>query len=397
MMGSKMQAAALLWHVSLLAPEGHKGLALGIVGLTKVIPFFAFSMVGGVIADAFNRRKLLIITQTGMMIASGLLAAYAFSGMGHLLPVYILSALTAMCSSFDAPARHSLIPFLVPRNEYHFAISVNSMMMKFSSVTGPALGGVMIAAAGVKGAYLFNAVSFAGVIYAAFAMKGLPVPGKDERGSVSLSSALEGLRFVFGNKLIKATMLLDFFGSFFASSTVLVPLFAQEILHTGELKYGFLMAATPIGALLSNVVMTHLLDRIKHKGQVVLAAVAVFGFANAMFGFSRVYWLSFILLIIAGAADAASGLMRGIIRQLSTPDHLRGRMVSVNMMFMQGGPQLGEMEAGLAANAFGAPFSVISGGIACIVTAAVTAWKVPLLMNYGRKGTLPDDSGSEER
>jgi MFS family permease len=393
MTGSKMQATAILWHVSLLAPYGHKGLALGIVGLTKVIPFFAFSMIGGVIADAFNRRKLMIITQTGMMISSGLLTVYAFSGMGHLPPVYILSALLAMFSSFDAPARHSLIPFLVPRSEYPLAISVNSMMMKFSSVIGPALGGLMIAVSGVKGAYLFNAVSFAGVIYAAFAMRGLPIIKKEERGSVSLSSALEGLRFVFGNKLIKATMLLDFFGSFFASATVLVPVFAQDILHAGPHEYGILMSATPAGALLASVIITHQMKKVKHKGQLVIVAVGVFGFANAMFGVSTSFWLSFFFLALAGAADSVSALLRGIIRQMSTPDHLRGRMVSVNMMFMQGGPQLGELEAGIAANAFGASLSVISGGIACVVTAVVSAWKVPMLLNYGKRGTASDEDG----
>jgi MFS family permease len=378
-----MQAAAILWHVSLLAPAGHKGLSLGIVGLTKVIPFFAFSMIGGVVADAFSRRKLMIVTQTGMMVSSGLLAAYAFSGMGHLLPVYILSALTAMFSSFDAPARHSLIPFLVPRSEYPLAISVNSMMMKFSSVIGPALGGMMIAFAGVKGAYLFNAVSFAGVIYAAVAMKNLPSAGREKTGSVSLSSAMEGLRFVFGNKLIRATMMLDFFGSFFASATVLVPVFAQDILHLGAHEYGFLMSATPIGALIASIVTTHYMEKIRRKGRIVMAAVGVFGLANALFGISENFWLSFVFLAVAGAADATSGLLRGIIRQLSTPDNLRGRMVSVNMMFMQGGPQLGEMEAGLVANAFGAPFSVVSGGLACVATALYTVWRVPLLSRYG--------------
>jgi MFS family permease len=382
MIGTKMQATAILWHVTLLVPDNYKAMALGFVGLTKVIPIVVFSLFSGVFADAFDRRRVMFVTQTAMMISSLLLAVIVFCGLDTVWMLYIFSGVTAVFSSFDAPARQSMIPQLVPRNVYPNAISLNSVMMKTASVLGPAVGGIIIAVSGVKGAYVFNSLSFLAVITALILMKDVPRLKKHHRAKVNLKSAFEGFKYVFTSPLIRSTMLLDFFASFFSSATVLLPIFAQDILHVGPHGYGWLASATSIGAMVTSVAMTHYSSRIKNRGKVLLVAVLLYGAATVGFGLSTSFWLTFFFLAFSGAADTVSTVFRSIIRQLTTPDHLRGRMVSVNMMFMQGGPQLGELEAGMMAAAFGAPVSVVSGGVACIIATVITAWNTPMLRHY---------------
>jgi MFS family permease len=202
-----------------------------------------------------------------------------------------------------------------------------------------------------------------------------------ERPRISLSAALDGLRFMRGARLLLSLMLLDALAPFFASATALLPIYAAHILKAGPAGYGWLTSATATGALIGAVAMAWA-PPIRMQGRVVLGAVFMYGIATVVFGLSRNFALSFVALAAAGAADMVSTVLRGTIRQLATPDALRGRMTSINMLFFQGGPQLGELEAGLVAGWFGAPFAVISGGIACMLTVVAMALKAPWLRDY---------------
>ena len=385
-----MQNATLLWHVALLAPPGQKGLALGGVGLVKVIPIVGFAMLAGVAADAWDRRKVMLITNTcSAMVALGL-AYVTWRGVSTLWPLYGLAFLGATVSTFDPPSRQALVPMLVPRDHLPSAISLNAIMMQTASVSGPAVAGILIATTSLQWVYLLNALSFGAVITALLMMRG--VSGRVEhpgtRSDISFRSALEGLRFVFRSPLIRSTMLLDFFATFFSSATALLPIFAQDILNIGPRGYGWLYAAPAVGALTMSAAMVLLTSKIDRRGPVLLWAVGLYGAATVGFGLSRTFWVTFACLALTGVADSVSMVIRNIVRQLETPDHLRGRMMGVNMIFFQGGPQLGEIEAGGVANWFGAPFAVVTGGIGALLATAWVAASTPELRAYRAKSVV---------
>lgn len=385
--GSVMQNAALLWHVSLLVPPERKGLALGFVGLVKVVPVVVFSMISGVVADAWDRRKLMLFTQTAATLVALGLAAIAFYDVRKLWMIYVLAAVASAVGAFDLPARNALVPTLVPREHLPNAISLNTIMFQTASVAGPSLGGIVIAVSNVGWAYAANAVSFLFVIAALLMMRDIPERAPSAPGSrddVSWHAALEGLRFVFRAPLIRSTMLLDFFATFFSSAMALLPIFAQDVLRVGAQGYGWLYAAPAAGAVIMSAIMVPMTERIQRRGPTLLWAVAGYGLATVVFGVSRSFWLTFSCLAMTGATDTVSMIIRNVIRQLETPDRLRGRMTGVNMVFFMGGPQLGELEAGTVANWFGAPFSVISGGVGCLLATAWVAASTPSLRRYRR-------------
>lgn len=388
MAGSMMQSAAILWQVSLLVPPSHRGLALGMVGAVRLVPIVVFSMVSGVVADALDRRRLMLITQTGMAAGAALLAWVDFAGVRTLWPIYGLAALTSAFWAFDGPARQSLVPTLVPREHLPNAISLNTIMFQTASVIGPALGGLVIARFGVGWAYACNAVSFLFVIGALLLMRDLPGRAAGAPSEISWHAARAGLRFVFRTPLIRSTMLLDFFATFFASATALLPIYAQDILHVGAQGYGLLSAAPSVGAMLAGLAMVPLIDRIDRRGHTLLYGIVGYGLATVVFGLSRSFAVTFLCLALTGATDTVSMVIRNVIRQLQTPDAIRGRMTSINMIFFMGGPQLGELEAGMVAQAWGAPFSVVSGGIGCLLAVAWVAWRTPALRHYRRETPL---------
>ena len=386
--GSMMQMAAILWHVSLLAPPERKGLMLGLVGLVRVVPIVAFSLVSGAVADAFDRRKVMLVTQCCLAVVAGTLALITFRGHEALLPIYVLAALGSAAGSFDGPARQSLFPNLVPVDALPNAISLNTIMFQIASVVGPTLSGIVIATLGVGWVYLLNALSFFAVIVALLWMRDVPRRVGVRERALRPEAIREGLRFVFRAPLIRSTMLLDFFATFFSSATALLPIFAQDILHVGAKGYGWLYAAPSVGALAAGAAMVHFVERIEKRGRTLILAVLGYGAATVVFGLSRSFWLTFLCLGLTGATDTVSMVLRNIVRQLSTPDHLRGRMTSINMIFFMGGPQLGEMEAGAVASWLGAPSSVVLGGVACLGTTMWVARKTPALLNYRRRDAL---------
>jgi len=253
------------------------------------------------------------------------------------------------------------------------------MAWQLAAISGPAIAGFAIDRFGVLPIYVADVASFLAVIGALLAMHHRAAP--ISKSGISLKAAVEGLRFLRNTPLISSSMLLDFFATFFGGSILLMPIFADQLLHVGTQGLGLLYAAQPVGAAIAAALLS-LLPPIRKQGHVLLIAVVLYGAAIAGFGLSSWVVLSFAMLAASGAADTVSMVIRQTIRQLNTPDELRGRMTSMNMIFFMGGPQLGEFEAGLVAAAFGPRVSVSSGGILCIVATAAIAALTPSLRKY---------------
>ena len=378
--GSQMQFVAINWHVYLLTKSPF---ALGLVGLFRGVPIIICSLAGGVVADAIDRKRLMIVTQTIMLASAALLTAGTLSGFKSVWPIYVLSGIASAATAFDTPARQALMPTLVPIEDFPNAVSLAVIVFNVATIAGPAIAGFLLAESGPAIIYGINALSFLAVIGALIAMRasGQPDLQIERKDALSFAALKEGLSFVWHTPIIVQTMTLDFVATFFASATLLLPIFAQERLHVGARGYGFLAAAPAIGSVLTALVMARL-GTLHRQGRLVVASVAVFGVATAGFGVSTVYWVSLLMLAITGAADTVSTVLRQTIRQLVTPNHLRGRMTSINMMFFMGGPQLGELEAGVLAGFIGAPLSVVIGGLGSLIAAAVAAVKSKNLMKF---------------
>jgi MFS family permease len=385
LVGTLMQSATVLWHVASLADPDNKALALGMVGLVKVVPIVVFALIGGVLADALDRRRLMLSMQIVMLTSALLLAWHTLSGGTALWPIYALTAINSAAAAFEGPARQSLIPALVPRSVLPNAISLNTIAFQLAAVSGPALVGPILVFWGVGFVYLINSISFLAAIWAVLAMRDLPAHAPENVAQLRPSAAWEGLRFVFGSPLIRSTMLVDFFATFFSSAMALLPIFTQDILEMGPNAYGWLYAAPALGAAITSLILVRIEPRIVRRGAVLLWSVAAYGLATVVFGLSHEYWLMFLCLALTGASDTVSMVLRNVLRQLATPDRLRGRMTSVNMIFFLGGPQLGELEAGVLAHAVGASASVVIGGLASLGTTAWIARTTPVLRTYRRE------------
>lgn len=375
-----MQFVAINWHVYLLTKSP---LALGLVGLFRGVPIIVCSLAGGVVADAVDRRKLLVVTQVVMLISAALLAAFTIAGLDSVWPIYVLSGLASAANAFDIPARQSLMPALVPTEVFPNAVSLGLIVFNVATIAGPAIAGFMLAETGPALIYGVNALSFLAVIAALIAMRtsGDPERHGDRGSALSFAALKEGFRFVRNTPIIVQTMTLDFAATFFASATLLLPIFASERLQVDARGYGFLAAAPAVGSVITALVMARA-GSFSKQGRLVVVSVAIFGLATAAFGLSTVFWFSLLMLAVTGAADTVSTVLRQTIRQLVTPNHLRGRMTSINMMFFMGGPQLGELEAGLLAAAIGTPLSVVIGGLGSIASSAVAALKSKSLMDF---------------
>jgi MFS family permease len=378
--GSQMQLAAINWHIYLLT---HSALSLGLVGACRALPIFLCSLMGGVVADVIDRRRMMMVTQTVMLACSATLAMVTFAGLAHVWPIFLLTAIASAAWAFDTPARQALMPALVPLKDFPNAVSLSMLMFQIGLIAGPPLAGFLLASHGPGLVYAINAASFVAVIVGLALMRtsGRPERTESEAPRISLEALVEGLRFVWRTPIIVQTMTLDFVATFFASANQLLPIFATDILQVGARGYGFLAAAPAGGAVVSGLVMARL-GTLKKQGVIVILSVAVFGATTIAFGLSRAFWFSLLMLAVMGAADTVSTILRQTIRQLTTPNNLRGRMTSINMIFFMGGPQLGEVEAGTVAALIGAPLSVVTGGLGCLIAAAIALAAAKNLRRY---------------
>lgn len=374
--GTEMSRAAVAWQVYDLTRDP---LALGAIGLARLIPLVLLALGAGVLADALDRRKLMIGAQVAMLLCSLVLALVSATGLASIWVVYLVTAVAAAANTVGMPARQALVPSLVPREHLAGALSLNITAWQLATVLGPSIGGVLIASAGVAAVYWIDVISFLVIIISLFLMRPYPIQG--ERRPVSISAALEGLRFVRSNKLILSTMLLDFLATFFSAATTMLPLFAEEVLKVGPRGMGLLFSAPSVGAVIASIYCS-VYGVGKRQGPLLLWSVAIYGLSTLVFGLASSFWLALLMLAVTGAADTVSMVIRGTVRNLETPDELRGRMVSVNMLFFAGGPQLGEIEAGIAARLLGGPLSVAAGGLACFLMTGVVAAVTPELRSY---------------
>jgi len=376
--GTQMQIWALFWHIRSLTEQP---IALGGVGLARILPVIVFSLIAGAIADSLNRRKIMFITQGFAALLALLLGLLTQFGQITIWHIYALTAFQAVAIAFDSPARQALVPNLVPAKDLPNAFSMTSIAWQTGAILGPALTGFVIALGGQASVYYINAVSYLGVILALILIGDVPQKKSDDVKVVSWTSIKEGIQFIVNKPIILSTMLLDFVATFFASANTLMPIMAVDILKVGVIQYGWLSAAQSAGAVLAALIVSQV-HELRRQGPIFLGSVIVFGVATVIFGLSGSVALAWCALAVTGAADSVSTIIRNTIRQLQTPDHIRGRMTSVNQIFFQGGPQLGEVEAGVVAQLFGAPFAIISGGIGCIVGMILIIRKWPFLLTY---------------
>jgi MFS family permease len=380
MVGTQMQQWALFWHISQISKDP---IAVSMMGGVRFLAVLAFSLIGGLVADRYNRRNILFLTQSSAMLVAVALGVLTYLGTIRLWHIYALTAIQAAAMAFDLPARQSLVPNLVPRDVLPSAFSLQSIAFSTGAIVGPALSGVVLGYLGQEAVYFINAVTFLAVIVALILMGNVPQSQSAvERGlRAAWADIRDGVSFIRNQPLILSTMILDFIATFFSSANTLLPYFAQNVLHVGEVAYGWLAAAQSIGAVTVGLVVSQF-QSIRRQGILLLGSVVIFGAATILFGLSQWYGVVFGSLVLLGAADSISTIIRNTIRQLNTPDSLRGRMTSINQIFFMGGPQLGEIEAGAVAQFFGVPFAIITGGIGTILGVWLITSLWPALPRY---------------
>lgn len=375
--GTQMQIVAINWQLYELT---RSPFSLALLGAARILPVFVFSLIGGTIADAHNRKKILIVSQIAQGIITLILTILVLMGLATPMVLYSVTAILIAIYCVDGPARSAFVPRLVAKEHYGNAVALNIMGYNISTVAGPAIAGFLIAYAGVGAVYAANAISFFTMFWAVAKIRaGGQIEGVPPKASFSAIG--EGVKFVFGKTILWSTMLLDFFSTLFAEATILLPIFAKDILHVGPQYLGLLYAAPFIGATVSGLVSSHIGKRM-HTGKILFHAVIMYALGTILFGISTNYVLSFFALTIVGFGDGISSIIRNIVRQLATPDYIRGRMISINMIFYTGGPRLGEIEAGILAGLLGGPITVVIGGIGTILVVSIMSLTIPTLRNY---------------
>ena len=371
-----MLRAAIAWHVFALS---HSAFHLGLVGLVQFVPVLCLMLVGGALADTYDRRTIMMLAQVVPLACSLALWLATRSGLASLPLLYATVVAVGVAWAFDSPSRAALLPTLVARDAFPRAVTIAATNQALAFTTGPALCGWVIAAADVASVYAVQA----GLIAASLAA--LALMGTRRRaaagGVVSLAAIREGLAFVRRNPVVLGCMTLDMFAVIFGGAAALLPIYATEILHVGPRGYGLLTSSLELGALVMSLALT-ILPPIRRAGVALLAAVSVYGLATIVFGLSRWFPLSVLVYMTVGMADQVSVVMRSTAIQLSTPDALRGRVSSVNMIFIGASNQLGAAESGFVAALTSAPFSVVSGGVASLLVLGIVAAALPALRRY---------------
>ena len=367
--------ALILWQV--YAVSGST-LQLGLVGLVVFIAGLLSSVIGGAVVDSYDRRKILFASQLAPGASSlAMLAAIATDHVSLGL-IYAVVLVTGLAASFEYPARQAILPDAVPRDLFVRALTVNSALNSVSSVTGPALTGVLLALGGVGLAYAVHAGL---VVIAALTLVPLHVPATRDLARLEPGAIKDGLAFVWSRPVLLGAMTLDMLAVMFGGARALLPVYAVSVLQADVIGYGILSASLEAGTVVMAVILI-VLPPVRRMGTVLLLAVATFGLATILFGVSRWLPLSVLAYALVGMADQVSMVMRQNTIQLSTPDALRGRVTGVNSVFISASNELGAVESGLVAAFTDPVFAVVSGGIGCLVVVALIAWRVPALRGY---------------
>ena len=354
-------------------------LALGLIGLAEVIPYFCFALFAGYAVDHLPRRKLGMAACLGLMINALVLAGVA-SGLlpsAGSLTIYCAIALGGVVRAFFAPVNMSLLARVLRRDQFARAAGVSSVNMQTALVVGPALGGILVAAAGKTTAYLVAAALALLAAIAVITIRVTEPPLPSERAPV-FKSIGEGLRFVFNHQIVLGAQALDMFSVLFGGAVALLPAFISDVLHAGPFALGILRAAPAAGAVLVGLWLAKYPPQ-RHAGRLLLWAVAGFGLCIIGFALSREFWISALMLLMSGMCDGVSVVLRSTILQLATPDHMRGRVSSINGIFIGSSNELGAFESGVAARLLGLVPSVVFGGCMTLLVVASTARLAPRL------------------
>src|SRR3954453_54215 len=359
---------------------------VGLVGLVVVVPLVVMGLLGGAIADAVDRRKLTLVTSTGLMFLSVLLAVLAAAGVHLLWPLYLIAGVQGAFAATDSSARGAILPRLVRRDLLPSANALGQLGFQTGLSVGPLLGGLLVSTLGFSWAYGLDALSFLAVLYAIWRLPAMPPEGGGSRAGIA--SVLEGLRFLRPRKNLLKPFLVDINGCVFGMPRALFPAIGVTWFHGGAGTVGLLAAAPSLGALIG-AVTSGWTGRIRRQGLAVLVSVVVWGGSIALFGFTRVLWLALVLLGIAGAADMGSAIFRNTLLQGATPDAVRGRLQGVFIVVVTGGPGVGDAEAGTVAAVLGTQFAVVSGGLACVAGVGILSALFPSFARYDAEDPVP--------
>ena len=393
-MGTAAQGLAIGWEVYDRTGEA---LSLGLVGLVQAIPMLLFTLPAGYLADVYDRRKLMMLSLAGATLTSLGLAAFSY----HELSVnwmYGLLFLDATMLRMGGPARSAIMPLLVPEEEFENAVKWRTSLQQITGIGGPALGGFIIAY-NIQAAYVLSAVSSLAFIVFLFGMQ-LPTAARSARGQM-IEQVAEGLRFVWNKKILLGASSLDLFAVLLGGAVYLLPIFAREIVDLApvglepEEALGWLRAAPAAGACVMALLMAHL-PPMQKAGRTLLLCVAGFGAATIVFGLSQNFWLSMAMLALTGAFDNVSMVVRHVVSQMSTPNHMRGRVSAVNSIFIGSSNEIGGFESGLVAQLYNPVVSVVSGGIGTLVVVLAWSGLFPSLRTLGSLAELSAQRKKEE-
>lgn len=376
--GMGMLSTGLAWEVY---ERTQDPLMLGYVGLARAVPVILCALPAGQAADIFNRKRVLIATQSGFAVVALVLAAVSWAH-APVWMTFVLISLSGCVRSFNGPSRNALVPLIVPPAVFQNAVTWNSGVFQLSAVGGPMLAGVLIAVTGAAWpVYLATAAACAAFAMSASMLR--PRPQDLTRGNFTLASMTAGAGHLWKEKPVLAAIALDMFAVLLGGATALMPIYAKDILNVGPTGLGALRAAPYIGAFLMALILAHRAP-FKRAGPALLLSVAGFGLATVVFGLSTWFPLSMAVLVLLGALDNISVVIRHVLVQVRTPDALRGRVSAVNSVFIESSNELGAFESGLVAKLFGPVLSVVSGGIGTMVVVAGIAWKWPQVRRLGK-------------
>lgn len=363
--------------------------AVGLIGLAEVVPLILFSLVGGAAADRRERRALIAQMQTASMLSAALLMVVSFLDSPNVLLIYALVALSSAFEAVERPARTAMLPSILPEGKMPAALAVRQVAFHLTLIVGPGLGGILIAAVGVTWVYALDAVTY---LAALASLRWIPpvVPAPTQ-GQTPAEAVREGLRYALRTPLILSIFVIDLIAMIFGMPRAVFPELAQRTFEGGARVVGLLYAAPSVGALIG-ALLSGWVQRVRRHGLAVIVAVLAWGMAITLAGLSTFSLvLTLVFLAVAGAADVISAVFRGSMLLEATPDRLRGRVSSLNLMVVIGGPRFGDVEAGLMAAAVGAPASIVIGGIACLAGTGVLAVAAPVLRRYSVKREEPAD------
>jgi MFS family permease len=356
--------------------------AAGYLGFTAFAALLVGCVAGASIVDHLDRRTLLLLTQAGMGVSSAILLVGALWGRPPVILLYVASAIGAAAASLHFPTRSAMIPPIVGHDQVSTAMALELVIWNSTMILGPIIGGIVVARWGLVAVYALGVAGYGVATMAQIPITSQPPASRELEAPPGAAAIREGFAYLRPRHVLRALLVVDVVAMVFGMRRALFPLLAVQQFHRGPEVVGLLMAAIPVGALVVSATAGWL-ARVKRQGRVVLLAMGCWGAAVALFGTSGSHlWLGLLLLAAAGGADIVTVIVRATIIQRTVPDSLRGRISGINFMVGAGGPRLGDFQAGLAAAAFGPVFSVVSGGIACVVSAAVIALWVPELARY---------------